>query len=222
MNTEIFGYELPEALTKEELYGLFFQMKNNNMEARKTIIEHNVRLVVYVINIHFGSLNYEKEDLVSIGLIGLIKAVDTYNLEKRIEFSTYAVRCIENEIYTMLKNSKKSINTVVSLNETFICNNGNKVFLEDVLFDEFDMVEWYNQFETCETINKLIDYLTEREKEIVKLYFGFYEGVTHTEQEIANKLGVTKSYISAVLIRAINKLRMFLQREEKVKLVRSK
>lgn len=220
MEKDVFGYKVLKTLSKEELNELFLQLQRGNLEARKTIIEHNIGLVIHVIKVHFGSSNYEKEDLVSIGLIGLIKAVDTYNLEKNVEFSTYAFKCIDNEVRKFSNKVKKDY-WPVSLDDCLF-GEDEDLCLKDILVDEFDFVEQFNEMETYEILNKIIEYLPNKEKEIVKLHFGFYNETVYSQQEIANKMGVTRSYINFVLKKAIKRIRILLSREDKVMLVRKK
>ena len=189
---------LPDPLSPEEELVLLEEIANNNETARQKLIEHNLRLVVYIAK-KFENTGIEMEDLISIGAIGLIKAVKTYKYDKNIKLATYASRCIENEILMQLRKSVK-IKAEVSLDEPLSGDGeGNELLLEDILYDEKqtlgkDMERSSEQQILWEIINKL----GEREKEIMIMRFGLLGGQEKTQKEVADKLGISQSYISRI------------------------
>ena len=189
---------LPDPLSPEEENVLIEEISNGNEIAKQKLIEHNLRLVVYIAK-KFENSGLEMEDLISIGAIGLIKAVKTYKGDKKIKLATYASRCIENEILMQLRKMSK-IKAEVSLDEPLSGDgDGNELLLEDVLYDEKqtlgkDMERSSEQQILWEIINKL----GEREKEIMIMRFGLLGGNEKTQKEVADELGISQSYISRI------------------------
>ena len=173
---------------------------------RDLLIEHNLRLVVYIAK-KFESAGVNVEDLISIGTIGLIKAVNTFKIEKNIKLATYASRCIENEILMYLRRNNK-IKGEVSLDEPLNVDwDGNELLLSDILGTESDEV--YGHIE--EEVNKSLlgyamDKLTGREREIVEMRFGLAGGRELTQKEVADKMGISQSYISRLEKKIIGRL----------------
>ncbi len=198
---------LPEPLSAEEEIALLEEVANNNATARQKLIEHNLRLVVYIAK-KFENTGIEMEDLISIGAIGLIKAVQTYKYDKKIKLATYASRCIENEILMQLRKSVK-IKAEVSLDEPL--NNdgdGNELLIEDILYDEKqtlgkDMEKSSEKQILWEIINKL----GVREKEIMIMRFGLLGGEEKTQKEVADELGISQSYISRIEKKILGKMK---------------
>ena len=189
---------LPSPLETEEERILLEEMQRGNQSAKDKLVEHNLRLVVYIAK-KFESTGIELEDLISIGAIGLIKAVRTFNYEKNIKLATYASRCIENEILMHLrKTSRQKIE--VSLEEPLkFDSDGNELLLVDLLFDENENVaknleEDADKQILLSAINKLPD----REQEIMKLRFGLCGKEELTQKEVADLLGISQSYISRI------------------------
>lgn len=189
---------LPSPLESEEEKVLLEEMQKGNQSAKDKLVEHNLRLVVYIAK-KFESTGIDLEDLISIGAIGLIKAVRTFNYEKNIKLATYASRCIENEILMHLrKTSRQKIE--VSLEEPLkFDSDGNELLLVDLLFDENENVaknleEDADKQILLSAINKLPD----REQEIMKLRFGLCGKEELTQKEVADLLGISQSYISRI------------------------
>lgn len=189
---------LPDPLSPEEEVVLLEEISNGNETAKQKLIEHNLRLVVYIAK-KFENTGLEMEDLISIGAIGLIKAVKTYKFDKKIKLATYASRCIENEILMQLRKTTK-LKAEVSLDEPLSGDgDGNELLLEDILYDEKqtlgkDMEKSSEQQILWEIINKL----GEREKEIMIMRFGLLGGQEKTQKEVADELGISQSYISRI------------------------
>lgn len=209
MNTDEFfrdGHKLPRPLAKAELHQLFKEASEGSQEARNKLIIHNIRLVLYEVTHKFKNVDYDKKDLVSIGNFGLIKAIHTYDISKGFSFSAYATRCIDNEILIFLKKLKKDQN-VDSLNKTvFLDKDGRELELEDQLSDNSDFVEDYIVSETHEIIRELVEQLPDRDKEIIMLYYGFYNDRVYTQQQIADKFHLSRSYVSRLITKNTEKL----------------
>lgn len=175
--------------------------------ARQELIEHNLRLVVYIAR-RFENTGINIEDLISIGTIGLIKAVGTYRTDKNIKLATYASRCIENEILMFLrKNAGRRVE--VSFDEPLNTDyDGNELLLSDVLGTEADVVmrPLEDDVDLC-LLSAALDTLTPREKEIITLRFGLGGGQEQTQKEVADRLGISQSYISRLEKRIIQRLK---------------
>ncbi|MBU5225637.1 RNA polymerase sporulation sigma factor SigE [Clostridium senegalense] len=198
---------LPPPLTKEEEEELVKQLVGGDENIRATLIERNLRLVVYIAR-KFENTGVNVEDLISVGTIGLIKAVNTFDPEKKIKLATYASRCIENEILMYLRRNSK-IKTEISFYEPLNIDwDGNELLLSDILGTENDIV--YNLIED-EVDKQLLllamDRLNDREKEIVELRFGLNGCNEKTQKEVADMLGISQSYISRLEKRIIKRLK---------------
>ncbi len=203
---------LPPPLTKEEEKEIFDLMDTDFDKAREALIVHNLRLVVYIAKKFEGSGN-GLEDLISIGTIGLIKAVNTFSKEKNIKLATYASRCIENEILMFLRKSSQYKNEI-SIDEPLNVDwDGNELLLSDVLGTENDVVNVNieNQVEH-QLLRSLIASLPEREREIMEMRFGLKTGVEMTQKDVADKIGISQSYISRLEKKIIKRLRKDMER----------
>lgn len=197
---------LPPPLAPEDEHRAIMGFMAGNKKDRDLLIEHNLRLVVYIAK-KFESAGINVEDLISIGTIGLIKAVNTFKIEKNIKLATYASRCIENEILMYLRRNNKTKGEV-SLDEPLNVDwDGNELLLSDILGTENDEV--YGRIED-EVNKKLLGYamnkLSCREKEIVEMRFGLVGGRELTQKEVADKMGISQSYISRLEKKIIGRL----------------
>ncbi len=200
---------LPPPLSKEE-ETLLTERLPDDEDAKRILIEHNLRLVVYIAR-KFESTNIGIEDLISIGTIGLMKAVNTFKTDKQIKLATYASRCIENEILMYIrKNASRGCE--MSLDEPLNVDwDGNELLLSDLLGTDSDFV--YRMLEESEekrTVRKAIHKLPERERRIIELRFGLAEGSDgkeKTQKEVADELGISQSYISRLEKRIITHLK---------------
>ena len=189
--------KLPNRLSEEELNGLFKKFKEGSNDAKNTIIEHNIRLVLYEVITKFNNVHYDKKDIVSIGNVGLIKAVLSYNPDKNVKFPSYALKCIDNEILMFLQKIKKG---------------GNILYIEDykrlehTLIDDTNIVNYYERLELYDILNSIIKDLPSREKQIIIMYFGFYKDEIYTQKEIAGKFGISQSYVSKLISRTVEKI----------------
>ncbi len=197
---------LPEPLSVEEEQLLSEKLANGDENAREKLIVHNLRLVVYIAK-KFENSGVNIEDLISIGTIGLIKAVNTFSPEKNIKLATYASRCIENEILMHLRKIA-SQKVEISLDEPLNTDwDGNELMLADVLGSDGDEINREMEEEDEKRILlQVIDTLPEREKEIIDMRFGLGEKEELTQKQVADKLGISQSYISRLEKRIIKKI----------------
>lgn len=215
----------PQKLTKEEEQKCFFDMKKGGKiaeNARDKLIVHNLRLVAYIVKKNYSE-DKDQEDLISIGIIGLIRACETYNHEKGVNFSTYATRCIDNQIKMHFRKSKKYQNEV-SLNEPIDTDkDGNSITFEDIFKDNHNVCEIVDNRIDCEKLYVYIDeVLTKREKQILCLRYGLSaicarEGKVMTQKEVAKLLNISRSYVSRLEKKAIEKLNEKFIDEDKSK-----
>lgn len=204
---------LPPPLTKEEEEIAFAMLKTDFSAARETLIVHNLRLVVYIAK-KFESTGIGIEDLISIGTIGLIKAVNTFSVEKNIKLATYASRCIENEILMFLRKSNQYKNEV-SIDEPLNIDwDGNELLLSDVLGTENDVVNVNIETEAEKSaLLNAVDKLNPREKVIMEMRFGLKDGKERTQKDVADLIGISQSYISRLEKRIIKRLRKELEKQ---------
>ncbi len=198
---------LPAPLKKEEEAELIVRLGEGDEEAKSALIEHNLRLVVYIAK-RFENTGINIEDLISIGTIGLIKAVNTYKAEKNIKLATYASRCIENEILMYLRktsNQRGEVSFDEPLNTDW---DGNELLLSDILGTEEDMVMKPLEEDTDRQLLSLaLNRLEDREKLIITLRFGLNGVQERTQKEVADQLGISQSYISRLEKRIIDRLK---------------
>ena len=198
---------LPPPLSNEEEDEMLERLSKNDEEARKTLVERNLRLVVYISK-KFENTGVGIEDLISIGTIGLMKAINTFNTGKNIKLATYASRCIENEILMYLRKSSK-IKGEVSIDEPLNQDgDGNELLLSDILGTENDVTSREIEDEVDKKLLKAsMEKLNKREKNIMELRFGFINGNEKTQKEVADMLGISQSYISRLEKKIIGKMK---------------
>lgn len=203
---------LPAPLTPEEEAKVMQDIAENKPNAREPLITHNLRLVVYIAK-KFESANAGVEDLISIGTIGLIKAVNTFCPERNIKLATYASRCIENEILMFLRKSTQLKNEI-SIDEPLNVDwDGNELLLSDVLGSDQDIVNrGIEQEVECSLLLQAVSRLSPRERSIMELRFGLNGKKEHTQKEVADELGISQSYISRLEKRIIERLKKDLER----------
>lgn len=199
--------DLPAPLGPEEEEEYIKRLDNNDLHARQVLVEHNLRLVVYIAK-KFNNSNVGIEDLISIGTIGLMKAVSTFKSDKNIKLATYASRCIENEILMYLRRNTK-LKSEVSIDEPLNKDGeGNELLLSDVLGTENDITSQGIEEEVDKKLLKIsISKLKPKERQIMDLRFGLRGGKEKTQKEVADMLGISQSYISRIEKRIIQKMR---------------
>ncbi|MDD2628045.1 MAG: RNA polymerase sporulation sigma factor SigE [Clostridia bacterium] len=199
--------KLPAPLSREEEMELLNKLMHKDDNARKRLVEKNLRLVVYIAK-KFENSGVNIEDLISIGTIGLMKAVNSFNLDKNIKLATYASRCIENEILMHLRKVQRT-KTEISIDEPInIDSEGNDLSLVDILGSDNDAV--YKEVEESDNrkvLRAAIMELNDREKDIMQMRYGFEGKDELTQKEVADKLGISQSYISRIEKKVINRLK---------------
>lgn len=204
----------PKPLTEEEETRYLERFKAGDEDARNILIEHNLRLVAHIVKKYYTQ-SKNQDDLTSIGTIGLIKAIDSFDAENGARFATYASKCIQNEILMYFRSSKKT-GMEVSLNETIDTDkDGNPLTYMDVISVDDTIAEELDIKISGELASKIIDkYLTEREREIIVLRYGLSNYEPLTQREIAVKLGISRSYVSRIEKSALEKIKHRMLRKQ--------
>lgn len=200
------GNAFPQPLSEEEEAEYLIRMEQGDQEARNVLIERNLRLVAHIVK-KFDNTGQDNDDLISIGTIGLIKAINTFDRTKKTRLATYAARCIENEILMCLRSSKRARSEVMLHEPLGSDKEGNEITLMDLLGTEDDIVA--EQVESQAEQKKLYEKLgrlSRREKKVLELRYGLGNGPRRTQREISRVLGISRSYVSRIEKRAIAKL----------------
>lgn len=201
------GSSFPQPLDEEEEVYYLNKLKEGDLLAKSILVERNLRLVAHIVK-KYSYPGKEVDDLISIGTVGLIKAIDTFDSNKGTRLATYAVRCIENEILMLIRNNKKTKSEVYLQDPIGIDKEGNEISLMDVLSSDDDSIievveskirvkKLYSKIESC---------LLNREKMVIKMRYGLTDGKTKTQREIAKLMGISRSYVSRIEKRALKKL----------------
>lgn len=202
---------LPPPLSKDEEVSLLIKAQKGDILARNKLIEHNLRLVVFIAK-KYETKNDTLEDLVSIGSIGLIKGINTYKIDKNIRLATYASRCISNEILMYIRKNKKRNNDVSFEEALSFDGEGNELHLEDVMGTDEDVVlKEYEKKVNLECLQNLIKSLNERDRQIMIMRYGLFETRAYTQKEVAEILGISQSYISRIEKKVIRKLQCIFE-----------
>lgn len=201
------GESFPKPLKKAEEQQYLERAAKGDINARNILVEHNLRLVAHIIKKYYQNYGGQ-DDLVSIGTIGLIKAINTFDLNKNIKLSSYASRCIENEILMFFRNNRKSSQDI-SLNDTIDTDkDGNPLTLMDIMASDMDVAQDVDTKLHLEVLSAYIDeVLTPREKEVIIKRYGIGGEKVQTQRELAKKLNISRSYISRIEKKALEKLR---------------
>ena len=207
---------LPQPLDEEEETRLLLLVKDGDIEARNTLIEHNLRLVIFIAK-KFESTKINMEDLISIGSMGLIKGIQTFKMEKNIKLATYASRCIENEILMYLRKTQKS-RQEYSLDEVLsIDSEGNEMILSDIIGSSEPLaLTKLSEEEDIRNLYYALDRLSKREREIIIMRYGLFGVEPLTQKEVADKMGISQSYISRLEKRIIEKMRQDIEQLVKI------
>lgn len=196
----------PDPLSEEEEEKCIEGLLKRDAECRNELIEHNLRLVAHIVK-KFDTKGTNTDDLISIGTIGLIKGIDSYNPSKNVKITTYAARCIQNEILMYFRATKKMTKDVSLSDSIGFDKEGNEISLIDVLKDEsVDIVEDLHTQELLDKLNKYIGVLTPRERRILEKRYGLNNTEQETQKEIADSLHISRSYVSRIEKRALSKI----------------
>lgn len=202
---------LPPPLDKEKELELLIKCQSGDMEARNVLIEHNLRLVVFLAK-KFDTTGYDLEDLVSIGSLGLIKGIMTYKIDKNIKLATYASRCVTNEILMYIRKNKNRKGEVSFEDALNYDSEGNELHLEDIMGTDNDVV--HDEIENKLSKAKLmecLDELPKRDKEIMTMRYGLGNTKEYTQKEVADILGISQSYISRIEKKVIKRLKSVMR-----------
>lgn len=201
------GESFPKPLSQKEERECFEKISKGDEEARNRVIEHNLRLVAHVVK-KYGQSPVDQDDLISIGTIGLIKAVSGYSHKKETKFATYASRCIENEILMYFRSLKKNAQDIFISDPIDVDSEGNALSIIDIIADEHDISEDIELKLRSEKLYKYIkESLTPRERLIVKLRYGLCSTVPLTQREVASRMKISRSYVSRIEKKALQKLK---------------
>ncbi len=204
---------LPQPLSDKEIKNLFISYKNGNMESRNTIIYHNIRWVLSLVenlsNKYYLDNKYEKSELTEVGVIGLIKSVDSFKIEKEFKFITYATQVILNEIRMFIRSTKK-YNNDISMETPMKVGNKSFSKIQNTFYDDMDLEYMYEEKELKAIIKKLVLELPLRERKIMLLNFGFINNKVYTQKEIALICDLSQSRISRTIKEILQKLRIEL------------
>ena len=204
----------PQPLSKEDEEKYLKLYGEGDENARRILIEHNLRLVAHIVK-KYHNTGKDIDDLISIGTIGLIKGVSTFKPERGVRLSTYAARCIDNEILMVIR-STKNLKSEMSINEPMGTDNeGNEINLLDILGTDMDEVidEVHLKLQVKNLYNAIGEVLKDREKVIIELRYGLIDGDCKTQREIAALLGISRSYVSRIETRALGKLNKVIMDE---------
>lgn len=201
----------PKPLSEEEESECIEKYKNGDTDARNILIEHNLRLVAHVAKKYTSSgriASVDFDDIISIGTIGLIKGIDSFNSDKNVRLATYAARCIENEILMYIRSSKKYSNNMFLQDPVGHDFDGNEITVMDMVKSDDDPVpdEVSDRIDIMRMIQKIEEVLDEREREIIKMRYAIYGGEEITQREIAAMLGISRSYVSRIEKKALKKI----------------
>ena len=196
----------PRPLTAKEEREYLERFQNGDMEARSKLIEHNLRLVAHIIKKYYAT-SKDQDDLISIGTIGLIKGVSTFDHAKGARLATYAARCIENEILMYFRNQKKRQNDVNISDPIETDGDGNALTFMDVVCEEENFAEDLDLKINCGKLYQYLDKIPEREKKILIMRYGLYNTTPMTQKQVAEKLGISRSYVSRIETKALQRMR---------------
>lgn len=207
------GNNFPPPLSAKEEQRLFILAREGDMSARNTLIEHNLRLVAHIVKKYYSSYP-DQDDLVSVGTIGLIKAIDTFDIQKGARFATYAGKCLQNEILMYFRSRKKYTNEVSIEEPVDIDKDGNPLTYMDIISTDEDMVdEIETRIRSTEVYKAIEQVLTPREKSIILLRYGLTtQGKEYAQREVAEKMGISRSYVSRLEKGALEKLSEYMKK----------
>ena len=202
----------PKPLTAEEEAYYLKLSSQGDLEARNILIERNLRLIAHIMKKYYAQ-TADQDDLISIGTIGLIKGITTFDPDKGARLATYAARCVENEILMYFRSQRKSSHDVSLSDYIETGNDGTALSLMDVVGEDEDLAEQLSNREQLQQVRKLVDTcLTEQERQVISLRYGLPDGKPQRQREVAKIVGISRSYVSRIEKRALEKLRQALEK----------
>ncbi|WP_040211593.1 RNA polymerase sporulation sigma factor SigK [Clostridium polynesiense] len=201
------GNSFPKPLDEKEEEEYLKKLRNGDQDAKNILVERNLRLVAHIVK-KYTYPGKDIDDLISIGTVGLIKAIDSFDISKGTRLATYAARCIENEILMLIRNNKKAKGEVYLQDPVGVDKEGNEICLMDVLSSEDDSITEIveNKIQIKKLYYKIYNSLQDRERAIIEMRYGFIDGNCMTQREIAKLLGISRSYVSRIEKKALKKL----------------
>lgn len=211
-NEYFIGYNsLPKPLSVEETNELLKKLQMGDHSAADELAVHYIRLVIWEIKESFSTVDYDKSELVSVGIIGLMKAIMKFDLSKGNVFTSYALKCIHNEVLLFLKSLKKIPN--ISIDKPIDGDEGTTITIADTLSDDKDYYSVYEDEPIYKMINEVLDKLPERDREMTKLYFGFYDDEPYSQVKIAEMFSISSPVVSQIINRSIKKIGFELEQK---------
>ena len=205
------GNSFPKPLSAAEERETLLKMETGDLQAKEKLIRHNLRLVAHIVKKFYSSRD-DQDDLISVGTIGLIKAISSYKTTKNIRLATYAAKCIENEILMYFRSLKKQSGEVSLSDPIDTDKDGNALTLIDIISCDDTMLDDLAESERRASLLKLVtDSLDSRERDIIIMRYGLYGNMPHTQQEVANHFNISRSYVSRLEKRALDKLKSYLE-----------
>lgn len=196
---------LPEPLSNEETKELLIKAKNNDIESRNKLIEHNIKLVIYIVKKKFSYTEYSRKELVSIGINRIFKAIKNFDINKRINFSTYLTKAITTEILLYMRNDKINNKNIKSIYNP--AKIDEDILLIDVLSSNIDLENDYIDSEIYRYIDELVKSLPDKKRSVIELYYGFNDNDKMIQEEVGNKLNISKQYVNKILVESIEILK---------------
>ena len=207
-------HSFPPPLSKQEEHELFVRARNGDIEARNKLIEHNLRLVAHIVKKYYTSAR-DQDDLVSVGTIGLIKAIDSFDIDNGARFATYAGKCLQNEILMYFRAQKKH-NSVSSINDPVdVDKDGNPLTYLEIIAAPDDIADTIDRRIRLENVSKAIKYaLSDRERKIIVLRYGLTKsGRCYAQRDVAEMMGISRSYVSRIEKSALDKIREYAKKQ---------
>lgn len=198
---------LPETLSKEETKELLIKAKNNDIESRNKLIEHNIKLVIYIVKKKFSYTNYSRKELVSIGIDAIFNAIRNFDMDKETEFSTFLYKSIINEILVYMKKNKRAYKRLATVSFYSPSKISEDDLLIDTLKSPMNLENDYIDSEIYRYIDELVESLPDKKRSVIELYYGFNDNDKMIQEEVGNKLNISKQYVNKILIESIEILK---------------